>query len=83
MDNILIRLALDLDVFHILVKSPGPIATKALAKGTCADSTLLQRILRALTAISAIGQFGPDEFIATKFSKAFTTQKGICGAKFL
>ena len=82
MDNVLTRLALDLDIFQILVKSPGPIGTKALAKGTCADPTLLQRILRTLTAIGAVGRFGPDEFLATQFSKAFTTQKGICGAKF-
>ena len=82
MDNVLIRLALDLNIFEILVKSQGPIDTRALAKEISADPTLLQRILRALTAIGAIGQFGPDEFVATKFSKAFTTQKGICGAKF-
>ena len=82
MDNVLIRLALDLKVFEILVKNQGPIGTKALAKETSADPTLLQRILRALAAIGAVGQSGPDEFVATKFSKAFTTPKGICGAKF-
>ena len=82
MDNVLVRLALDLNIFQILVKSPGAIGTKVLAKDTGADPTLLPRILRALTAIGAVGRFGPDEFVATNFSKAFTTQKRVCGAKF-
>ncbi|KAL9119115.1 MAG: hypothetical protein Q9187_004328 [Circinaria calcarea] len=39
--NIVIRIAVDLGIFDILVKSPDPVTTKALAEKTGADYTLL------------------------------------------
>ena len=83
MDNVLLRLALDLNLFEILTTTQGAsIHTATLAKETNVDPTLLQRILRALNAMGAVEQVGRDLFKPTKFSKAFTTQKGVCGAKF-
>ena len=82
MDNVLLRLALDLNLFEILTKTQGAsIHTATLAKETNVDPTLLQRILRALNAMGAVEQVGTDLFKPTKFSKAFTTQKGVFGAK--
>ena len=83
MDNALLRLALDLNLFEILVESQdAPVDTATLAKEIGVDSTLLERILRALNAMGAVEQVGTDTFKPNKFSKAFTTQKGVCGAKF-
>lgn len=83
MDNALLRLALDLNLFEIHVETHGaPINTATLAKETGVDPILLQRILSALNAMGAVKQIGADAFKANKFSKAFTTQKEVCGAKF-
>ena len=83
MENVLLRLALDLNLFEVLIKTQGAsIDTFTLAEEANVDPTLLQRILRGLNAMGAVEQDGTDLFKPTKFSRAFTTQKGVCGAKF-
>ncbi|CAF9902938.1 MAG: hypothetical protein ALECFALPRED_000075 [Alectoria fallacina] len=47
---------------------------------TAADETLLGRLLRYLAGIDAIAHAGPDSYVATTISKAFTTAKGISGS---
>ena len=83
MGNVLLRLALDLNLYEILTKTQGAsIHIATLAKETNVDPTPLQRILRSLNAMDAVEQVGTDLFKPTEFSKAFTTPKGVCGAKF-
>ncbi|CAD6590643.1 MAG: hypothetical protein ASARMPREDX12_004609 [Alectoria sarmentosa] len=47
---------------------------------TAGDETLLGRLLRYLAGIDAIAHAGPDSYVATTTSKAFTTAKGISGS---
>ena len=83
MDNVLLRLGLELGIFDILAKSTGSLDVARLAKETgVADQTLLSRILRALGSMNAVGEVGIDTYMATNFTRAFTSLKGICGAKF-
>ena len=83
MDNVMIRLGLDLGIFKILAKSHGPMTVDALGKEIkICDETLLRRICRTLGAMSAIGEVGTDTYEATNFTYAFDTEKGIAGQKF-
>ena len=83
MDNVLLRLALDIGIFNIIVHYADGIDIVTLAEqANVADHTLLRRICRALGAINAIGEVGVDIYKPTNFSRAFTSPKGICGAKF-
>ena len=79
----LVRLALDLGIFKILVEKNSPVDVKALVEEVGkADETLLRRILRAMSAMNAIGEAGKDKYIATHFTRAMTTPKGISGVTF-
>ena len=79
----LVRLALDLGIFEILVEEKGPVDVKTLIeKVGKADGTLLRRILRALSAMNAIGEAGDDKYVATHFTRAIMTPKGISGVTF-
>lgn len=83
MDNAILRLALDLNLFDILVESQGaPVNTATLAKEIGVDTILLQRILCALNAMGAVEQVGTNSFKSNKTSIAFATQKAVCGAEF-
>ncbi|MCJ1250148.1 hypothetical protein MMC30_007374 [Trapelia coarctata] len=83
LDNVMVRLGLDLDIFKTLVQKNAPLSVEALAKEIgVVDETLLVRILRTLGAMNAIGEVGRDTYEATNFSRAFTTEKGIAGQKF-
>ena len=79
----MVRLGLDLGIFKILVQKNAPLSVEALAKEIgIIDETLLRRILRTLAAMNAIGEAETDTYVATNFSRAFTTEKGIAGQKF-
>lgn len=78
-----IRLAVDLGIFKILADSQGPKSIQQLAGATGADATLLGRIVRLLASIDAVAEAGPETYVATKISRAFTAAKGISGAGFL
>ena len=78
-----IRLAVDLGIFKILAESQNPKDIKQLSEETKADATLLGRILRCLASIDAVAEAGSEKYAATKISRAFTTEKGVSGARFL
>lgn len=82
-DAVTTCIAVELNLFSILVQSDKPKTSRELAESTGADATLLARILRYLAGIDAIGTAGPDLYTATKVSKAFTTTKGIGGSGLL
>ena len=83
LDLVAIRLAVDLDLFNVLANSQAPKSVQLLAEETRADPTLLGRILRCLASFDAVADAGPELYIATKISRAFTTTKGISGAGLL
>ncbi len=58
------------------------MTTGEVAKEAKADPVLMARILRNLAAFGHIDEVGADKFQANKFSRAFTTTKGISLAKF-
>ena len=83
MDNVLLRLALDIGLFDIITRyADGIYVVKLAEEANVADHTLLRRICRALGAINAIGEVDVDTYRPTNFTRAFTTSKGICGARF-
>ncbi|CAD6572696.1 MAG: hypothetical protein ASARMPREDX12_005376 [Alectoria sarmentosa] len=83
MDNVMIRLALDLGIFDIITAHTGPVDVETIVNEVgVADETLLRRILRTLDAMNAIGAVGEDGYEATNYTRAFTTQKGIAGQRF-
>lgn len=82
LDLVAIRLAVDLGIFKILADSQGPKSIQQLAGATGADATLLGRIVRLLASIDAVAEAGPETYVATKISRAFTAAKGISGAGF-
>ena len=83
MDNVMIRLALDLGIFDIITAHTGPVDVETIVNEVgVADETLLRRILRTLDAMNAIGAIREDGYEATNYTRAFTTQKGIAGQRF-
>ena len=83
MDNVLLRLALDTGIFNIIIKSTNPTTLAILATETRkADYAFLRRLCRALCAIHAIKEAGVEAYAPTNFTRAFTTLKGIHGARF-
>ena len=83
LDNIFIKIAIDLDLFNILVKSNTPKSTEEFANITGADRTLLGRILRGLASIHVIEEVGEELYKVAKISRSFTGTKGVWGARFL
>ncbi|KAL8826682.1 MAG: hypothetical protein Q9170_007312 [Blastenia crenularia] len=80
-ENILIRIAVELGLFDALNKSTTPPNAQTLAKAVNAEVTLLERILRGLVAMHAVDEVSEDGYGPTKISEAFTTVKGISGAR--
>ena len=58
----IVRIANSLGIFHILVKSDGPVTGKELAKQSGADHVLLLRLLRYLVAMHTISETGIDVY---------------------
>ena len=76
-----IRVALKLDLFNILVKSGEPKSGKELADMTGTDHTLLIRFLRYLAATHTIAEVGVDSYAANNVSKNLTIPAlaaGVC-----
>lgn len=78
----MLKVALDLDLYNILVKAEKAMTTEDIASETKTDPALAKRILRNLAALDHINEVDDDLFSANKFSKAFTTPKGVGGAGF-
>lgn len=53
------------------------MGVKELAAATGADRVLLGRVLRGLASVDALEEAGTGEYVATKISKAFTTEQGV------
>ncbi|CAD6586248.1 MAG: hypothetical protein ASARMPRED_002481 [Alectoria sarmentosa] len=81
-DLVALRIAVELGVFKVLADGQAPKSIQQLAEKTGADVTLLGRILRYLASIDAVAEAGPEIYLATKISRAFTTAKGISGVGF-
>ncbi|CAD6578694.1 MAG: hypothetical protein ASARMPRED_008804 [Alectoria sarmentosa] len=85
MEEAFIRIAIDLDVFRILVKSGKPQTLDDLIKATGADGVLLARLLRSLGAVGAVGEIGEageEAYIPTKVTRTFLIPRLAAGVKF-
>ena len=78
----MLRLALDLGLYETLVQNGKSMSTEELAEKAKADPALMKRIMRNLAAVSHVDETGEDMFVANKITKAFTSSKGVNGAKF-
>ena len=73
MQTTVVRIAIRLQLFHILVKSSSPVIGKELAEKTGTDHVLLRRILRYLVAMHAIDETGLDIYTANNVTKSLST----------
>ena len=64
-----VRIAVRLRLFPLLVESHVPVTGKELAQKTGADHLLLRRLLRFLVAMRAIGEAGVDFYVANNVTK--------------
>lgn len=78
----LLRLSLDLGLYQYLVDTAGSVSSRDLATACDTDTVLMQRIMRCLAALGHVEETGVGNFAANQFTHAFTTQKGVCGARF-
>ena len=69
MQTTVVRIAIRLRIFHILVESNGPVSGEELAQKTGTDHVLLLRLLRYLVAMHAIGEAGIDTYISNNVTK--------------
>jgi len=83
MDTVMIRIAIELNIFKLLIKNDGPMSTRELAQATGADYTLLGRILRCLAASNILEEVDVEAYLPTKVATAFATEKGRANSKSL
>ncbi|KAJ5540927.1 S-adenosyl-L-methionine-dependent methyltransferase [Penicillium frequentans] len=67
------KIAVDLNLFEIIVNQDGPADVAELAQVTKAESLLLRRILRYMTSFDMIAESGPDSFKASTKTKSLAT----------
>ena len=65
----IVRIANRLNIFNILVKSPGPMSGKDILGMVGANHLLLVRLLRFLVAMRAIGEAGEDSYVANNMTR--------------
>lgn len=85
MEEVSIRIAIDLDLFNILVNSDKPQTLDDLIKATEADGVLLARLLRSLGAVGAVGEVGEvgkEAYIPTKVTRTFVIPPLAAGVEF-
>ncbi|MCJ1394454.1 hypothetical protein MMC18_007332 [Xylographa bjoerkii] len=83
MNTVLMRIAIDLNVFKLLVEKNEPMSTNELAEVTGADRVLLGRILRCLAATDVLEEVDEETYVPTKIGKTFAGEFGIVNLKCL
>ncbi|CAI7650336.1 unnamed protein product [Penicillium bialowiezense] len=68
LEPIMIRIGLDLNLFHIFSESSGPLTVAEVAAETGAAPTLTGRILRYLSSVRAIEETSQDTFKANNIT---------------
>ena len=81
MENAILRVAFDLDIYKYLDEQKGAVSSEQLAKAAGCDSVLMARILRCLASLSHVDEVDVDSFAANKFTEAFCTIKGVSGER--
>ncbi|KAI9738293.1 MAG: hypothetical protein M1834_008791 [Cirrosporium novae-zelandiae] len=66
------RVAIDLDIFNILMKADGPMTAKDLAEVTDADHVLIVRVMRILALINFVTETGPQTYAPSALTKTLT-----------
>ncbi|KAF1731660.1 Demethylsterigmatocystin 6-O-methyltransferase [Beauveria bassiana] len=61
MSNLAVRIAIDLDLFSLLVAQSHPVSSSFIAASTHSDPTLVHRILRACSSIHLVQQESADD----------------------
>lgn len=82
LENAMLRVALDLGIYDLLVKRGTAVDSQDIAKEKGVDPVLMERIMRNLAAANHVAEVGPSRYAANKASRAFTTAKGISMATF-
>ncbi|MCJ1354567.1 MAG: hypothetical protein MMC33_004556 [Icmadophila ericetorum] len=82
LDNVAIRIAIQLNLFEILVKSEKPKSLVDIFEITKADPILLRRLLNHLTTMDAVAQVGKDLFRPSRKSKIFAIPHQAAALKF-
>ena len=83
MDLIVIRLAIEFNIFRYLEEDEKGLSFQEMVKITRVAPNLLGRILRYLKCINAIDDHNGNALKLTKMGKAFAAQKGISGVRLL
>ena len=83
MNTVLLRIAIDLNIFKLLVEKEEPMSTKELAEVTGADRVLLGRILRCLAATNVLEEVEVETYVPTKIGSTFAGEFGIVNLKCL
>ena len=83
MNTALIRVAIDLGVFDLLVKKKAPMSAQELAQATNADHAMLQRILRSLAAVHILNEEDVELYTPSKVAETFAAEKGVANLKAL
>ncbi|CAG8958658.1 hypothetical protein HYFRA_00011499 [Hymenoscyphus fraxineus] len=75
-DQVVARIASDLNIFTILVENDGPIKTEEVAIKTNADHALIDRILRHLASTYTIEEVGVSTFSANDATRLLASPAG-------
>ncbi|TVY80801.1 Demethylsterigmatocystin 6-O-methyltransferase [Lachnellula suecica] len=75
-EQLVAKIAADLDIFTILAQSEGPMKVEDIATKTGADPLLLDRILRHLAATYTINEVGESTFAANDATKLLASPVG-------
>ncbi|RAH76075.1 S-adenosyl-L-methionine-dependent methyltransferase [Aspergillus japonicus CBS 114.51] len=75
------KVAIDLNLFEILVAKDQPMSLAELTQATGADPGLIARILRYLAAFHLLAETGVDRFQATAVTQALTVPGFAAGIK--
>ncbi|PYH81630.1 S-adenosyl-L-methionine-dependent methyltransferase [Aspergillus uvarum CBS 121591] len=75
------KVAIDLNLFEILVAKDEPMSLAELTQATGADPVLIARILRYLVAFHLLAETGVDRFQATAVTRALTVPGFAAGIK--
>ncbi|KAJ5733220.1 S-adenosyl-L-methionine-dependent methyltransferase [Penicillium manginii] len=71
-----IRIGVDLKLFHAVATAQKPLTVDQLAEITEASSGLLERLLRYLASNNIVKEVGPNEYAASNLTYIFASEKG-------
>jgi len=83
LNTVLIRIAIDLKIFKLMVEKERPLTLKELADMTGADYALLQRIKRSPAAVKVLEEVDVETYLPNIIATTFAGEKGAVNSKCL